>query len=139
TAAAVCCSAWFGWDRGACQAVRPTVADHPATARRPAMGSDQLNVIPPADTAALDDRRVNPDVPPVLLDGSAEHRRVLRQAALAKGRHDAARAGPVDPQLHAAERERPPGPAVLDEPVGPVRRLDHEVRPEPRDFKTAGG
>src|SRR5262245_49827063 len=90
--------------------------------------SRQPQCVPPPDPTTPDDRRINADVPSVLLDRDAEHVWIFGQAALAQRRHDAAGTGPVDLQQRVAERERPPDPAVLDEPVGAVRYFDHEVR-----------
>src|SRR5438552_918905 len=74
---------------------------------------DQLGPITTPDLAAANGRRVDADVPLIILHGRAEHRRVFWQAVLAERGHHAARAGPVDPQGRAANRERPAGPSVF--------------------------
>src|SRR5262245_57828279 len=87
--------------------------------------SNQLYPIAPGHVAAPNDSRVDPDVALVLLDRGAEHGGILGQAGLAQRRHDAAGTWAVDPQLHLAERQRPPDPAVLDEAL--LGRVDDEV------------
>src|SRR5262245_10757755 len=99
--------------------------------------SRQGDGIPLANPPTPDDRGINPDVPAVRHDCGAQDSRVLGQAALAQRRHDAAGTGPVDPQSHVAQLDRPPDPLVLDEPVRVAPRFDHEVRSEPRDLETA--
>jgi len=105
---------------------------------RQSMASGDLNAVPSSHASAAEDRRVNPDIRAILLDRGAQHRRILGQPALREGGHHAPGTEPVDPQLHLAERERSSDPALLDEPVGSVRRLDHKIRAEARDFKSAG-
>src|SRR2546422_4210187 len=72
-----------------------------------------------------------------MLGGRAKDAVVLRQVALGKRGHNAARAGTEDAQHHlVADRGRTVEPGVLDE-TGLSGRLDHDVWAETSHLESA--
>jgi hypothetical protein len=87
------------------------------------------DIVPVTDVTTPADTGVNAHVGAVVLHRRPKYARILWQACLGKGRHDAPAAGTGYSKLHIlTDAHGPSDPIIFDEPRSIVCGLDQEVR-----------
>ncbi len=91
---------------------------------------DHFQAVSPFNRTALDDFRIDADIPLVILDGRSQDAVVFGQIQLSERRHDASATGAGDGKLYVTALQRLADPGLFDEALGPLKSVDQNVRTE---------
>jgi hypothetical protein len=98
----------------------------------------QFHGISATDFAALQHRRIDPNIGPVVLDSRTQNARIFREITLRECCHHAARAGSIDTQPNCVpEREDLPNPGILHKIRFAVFGSHHNIGPKTPDLEAA--